>query len=44
MLEKLWRKGSPPTLGLECGTSTIGPATLENSTEVPQKPRNSVSI
>ena len=34
MLERVWRKGNPPTMlvGLY-----VGVATVENSTEVPQK-------
>ena len=41
MLERVWRKGNPPTLlvGL-----LIGTATVENSTEVLQKTKNRVSI
>ena len=34
MLERVWRKGNPPTLlvGME-----MGAASLENSVEIPQK-------
>ena len=41
MLERVWRKGNPPTLlmGME-----IDAATLENSMEVPQKTKNRVAI
>ena len=37
MLERIWRKGNPPTLLV--GTY-IGAATMENSMEVPQKTKN----
>ena len=41
MLEKVWRKGNPPTLlvGIYIGT-----ATMENSMEVPQKTKNRIAI
>ena len=41
MLERVWRKENPPTLlvGMQ-----IGEATMENSTEVPQKTKNRVAI
>ena len=41
MLERVWRQGSPPTVwvGMETGA-----ATMENSTEVPQKPKNRATI
>ena len=41
MLERTWRKGNPPTLlvGMYIGT-----ATMENSTEVPQKTKNRPNI
>ena len=41
MLERIWRKGNPPTLLV--GTY-IGAATMENSMEVPQKTKNWVAI
>ena len=41
MLERVWRKGNPPTLLV--GTS-IGTATVENSMEVPQKTKNRINI
>ena len=34
MLERVWRKGNPPTLLVGMQTST---ATMENSVEIPQK-------
>ena len=41
MLERVWRKGHPPTLlvGMQ-----VGAATMENSTEVPQKTKNRVTM
>ena len=41
MLERVWRKGDPPTLrvGMQ-----IGATTMENSLEVPQKTKNRVTI
>ena len=38
MLERVWRKGDPPTMlvGMETGT-----ATMENSMELPQKTKKS---
>ena len=41
MLEKVWRKGNPPTplVGME-----VGAPTMENSTEVPQNTKKRVTI
>ena len=41
MLEKVWRKGNPPTLlvGMQ-----IGAANVENSMEVPQTTKNRIII
>ena len=41
MLERVWRKGNPPTLlvGMKIDT-----ATMENSMEFPQKPKNRATI
>ena len=41
MLERIWRKGNPPILLMEM---YVGAATMENSTEVPQKTKNRVAI
>ena len=41
MLERVWRKGNPPTLLLEMW---IGTATLENSVEGPLKTENRATI
>ena len=41
MLERLWRKGNPPTLLVGM---YIGVATMENSMEVPQKTKNRVAV
>ena len=38
MLERVWRKGNPPTLPVGM---YAGAATVENSTEVPQKTNKS---
>ena len=34
MMERVWRKGDPPTLLVRL---QIGAATMENSTEIPEK-------
>ena len=41
MLERMWRKGNPPTLlvGMQ-----VCAATMENSMEVPQKTKNRNTI
>ena len=41
MLERVWRKGNSPTLlvGMQ-----VGAATMENSTEFPQKTKNRITI
>ena len=41
MLERVWRKGKPPTLlvGMEIGTTT-----MENSMELPEKTKTRVAI
>ena len=41
MLERVWRKGKPPTLlvGME-----FGAASMENSMEIPLKTKNRVTI
>ena len=41
MLERMWRKGNPPTLlmGKEISTTMMG-----NSVEIPKKPKNRVTI
>ena len=41
MLDRVWRKGNPPTLlvGMEIGT-----ATMENSMEVPSKTKNRATM
>ena len=41
MMERVWRKGNPPTLlvGMQIGT-----ATMENSIEIPQKTENRTTI
>ena len=41
MLERVWRKGSPPT---PLVVISIGAATKENSMEVLQKTKNSVAV
>ena len=41
MLERVWRKGNPPTLSVGM---KIGTATMENSMEVPQKTKNRVAM
>ena len=40
MLERVWRKGNPPTLLVGMYT---GAATVENSMEVPQKTKNRIT-
>ena len=37
MLEKVWRKRNPPTLLVR---KQVGSATMENSMEIPQKPKS----
>ena len=41
MLERVWRKGNPPTLlvGMQVGT-----ATMEDTREDPQKAKNRITI
>ena len=41
MLQRLWREGNPPTLLVEI---EIDIATMENSIEVPWKPKSLVTI
>ena len=41
MLERVWRKGNPPTLLVGMQTST---ATMENSVEIPEKIANRTAI
>jgi len=41
MLERVWRKGSPPTLSVEI---EVGRATMENKMEEPQKAKNRTTI
>ena len=41
MLERVWRKGNPPTL---LGAMYIGIATMESRTEVAKKTKNRATI
>ena len=41
MLERIWRKGNPPSLWWDF---KVGAATVENSMELPQKTKNRVAI
>ena len=41
MLERVWRKGNPPTLLMEMQT---GVATMESSMKVPKKTKNRATI
>ena len=41
MLERVWRKGNPPTLLVGMQTST---ATMENSVEIPLKIANRLTV
>ena len=41
MLERAWKKGSPPSLLVRMSVST---ATVENNKEVPQKTKNRITI
>jgi len=41
MLERVWRKGTPPTLLVEM---LVAAARMENSMEVPQETRNGITI
>ena len=41
MLERVWRKGNPPTLLV---AMSVGAATMEKSMEVPQKTKNRITI
>ena len=41
MLERVWRKGNPPTLLVGM---YVGVATMENSMEGPQKTKNRITI
>ena len=41
MLERVWRKGNPPTLLVRM---QIGATTMENSMEVPSKAKNRTTI
>ena len=41
MLERVWRKGKPPTLLVGMLVDT---ATIENSMDVPQKTKNRITI
>ena len=40
MLERVWRKGNPPTLLVGMSTGSI---TMENSMEVPQKTKSRIT-
>ena len=41
MLERVWRKGNPPTL---LAGMSVGASTVENSMEFPQKTKNRIAI